>query len=87
MINVDIFEILFNIFDTLIFLQVVVTNTVPHDVQKLQCHKIKTVDISILISEAIRRIHNKESMSHLFRHVRLEDWTMKYTHLVHGSIL
>ena len=73
MINVDIFEILFNIFDTLIFLQVVVTNTVPHDVQKLQCHKIKTVDISILISEAIRRIHNKESMSHLFRHVRLED--------------
>jgi len=53
--------------------EVVVTNTVPHDVQKLQCHKIKTVDISILISEAIRRIHNKESMSHLFRHVRLED--------------
>ena len=54
-------------------LQVVVTNTVPHDVQKLQCHKIKTVDISILLAEAIRRIHNKESMSHLFRHVRLED--------------
>jgi len=53
--------------------EVVVTNTVPHDVQKLQCHKIKTVDISILIAEAIRRIHNKESMSHLFRHVRLED--------------
>ena len=43
------------------------------DVQKLQTHKIKTVDISILIAEAIRRIHNKESMSHLFRHVRLED--------------
>ena len=53
--------------------QVVVTNTVPHDVQKLQCHKIKTVDVSILLAEAIRRIHNKESMSHLFRHVRLED--------------
>ena len=53
--------------------EVVVTNTVPHDVQKLQCHKIKTVDISILLAEAIRRIHNKESMSHLFRHVRLED--------------
>jgi len=53
--------------------EVVVTNTVPHDIQKLQCHKIKTVDISILLAEAIRRIHNKESMSHLFRHVRLED--------------
>ncbi|KAH7641013.1 phosphoribosyl pyrophosphate synthase-associated protein 2-like protein [Dermatophagoides farinae] len=34
--------------------EVVVTNTVPHEVQKLQCAKIKTVDISILISEAIR---------------------------------
>lgn len=53
--------------------EVVVTNTVPHDVQKLQTHKIKTVDISILIAEAIRRIHNKESMSHLFKLVRLED--------------
>lgn len=46
---------------------------VPHEIQKLQCNKIKTVDISILISEAIRRIHNKESMSYLFRNVTLED--------------
>ncbi|KPM06212.1 hypothetical protein NH340_JMT03577 [Sarcoptes scabiei] len=53
--------------------EVVVTNTVPHEIQKLQCNKIKTVDISILISEAIRRIHNKESMSYLFRNVTLED--------------
>ena len=53
--------------------EVVVTNTVPHDMQKLQCHKIKTVDVSILLAEAIRRIHNKESMSHLFRNVTLED--------------
>jgi len=53
--------------------EVVVTNTVPHDIQKLQCHKIKTVDVSILLAEAMRRIHNKESMSHLFRHVTLED--------------
>ncbi|UYV73915.1 PRPSAP1 [Cordylochernes scorpioides] len=52
---------------------VVVTNTVPHEVQKMQCNKIKTVDISILLSEAIRRIHNKESMSYLFRNVTLED--------------
>jgi phosphoribosylpyrophosphate synthetase len=34
--------------------EVVVTNSVPHDIQKLQCHKIKTVDISILLAEAIR---------------------------------
>ncbi|XP_044758698.1 phosphoribosyl pyrophosphate synthase-associated protein 2 [Coccinella septempunctata] len=53
--------------------EVVVTNTVPHELQKMQCHKIKTVDISILLSEAIRRIHNKESMSYLFKNVTLED--------------
>lgn len=47
--------------------EVIVTNSVPHDVQKMQCHKIKTVDISILLSEAIRRIHYNESMSFLFR--------------------
>ncbi|ENN70623.1 phosphoribosyl pyrophosphate synthase-associated protein 2 isoform X1 [Dendroctonus ponderosae] len=53
--------------------EVVVTNTIPHELQKMQCHKIKTVDISILLAEAIRRIHNKESMSYLFRNVTLED--------------
>jgi phosphoribosylpyrophosphate synthetase len=53
--------------------EVVVTNTIPHEVQKLQCNKIKTIDISILFAEAIRRIHNKESMSTLFKNVTLED--------------
>ncbi|CAL8142624.1 unnamed protein product [Orchesella dallaii] len=53
--------------------EIVVTNTVPHDHQKLQCVKIKTVDISILLSEAIRRTHHKESMSYLFQDVTLED--------------
>ncbi|XP_022916523.1 phosphoribosyl pyrophosphate synthase-associated protein 2 [Onthophagus taurus] len=53
--------------------EVVVTNTIPHELQKMQCHKIKTVDISTLLSEAIRRIHNKESMSYLFKNVTLED--------------
>jgi len=53
--------------------EVVVTNTVPHEILKLQCHKIKTVDISALLAESIRRIHNNESMSYLFRHVTLED--------------
>uniref|UniRef100_A0A7N6B7X2 Ribose-phosphate pyrophosphokinase N-terminal domain-containing protein n=1 Tax=Anabas testudineus TaxID=64144 RepID=A0A7N6B7X2_ANATE len=46
--------------------EVVVTNTVPHEVQKLQCPKIKTVDVSMILAEAIRRIHNGESMAYLF---------------------
>lgn len=53
--------------------QVVVTNTIPHEIQKLQCPKIKTVDISMTLSEAIRRIHNGESMSYLFRNIGLDD--------------
>lgn len=54
-------------------LQVVVTNTVPHDVQKLQCPKIKTVDVSMILAEAIRRIHNGESMAYLFRNIAVDD--------------
>lgn len=53
--------------------EIVVTNTIPHELQKMKCHKIKTLDISIMLSEAIRRIHNKESMSYLFKNVTLED--------------
>ncbi|VDP00139.1 unnamed protein product [Soboliphyme baturini] len=53
--------------------EVVVTNTVPHEVQKMQCHKIKTVDISIMLSEAIRRTYNGESLSYLFRDVTVDD--------------
>ena len=58
-----------------VMFQVVVTNTVPHDIQKMQCHKIKTVDISGMLVEAIRRIHNNESMSYLFRHIGTDDWS------------
>ncbi|KHN82730.1 Phosphoribosyl pyrophosphate synthase-associated protein 2 [Toxocara canis] len=53
--------------------QVVVTNSVPHEMQKLRCHKICTVDISLMISEAIRRIYYGESMGQLFRDVTLDD--------------
>ncbi|XP_005106387.1 phosphoribosyl pyrophosphate synthase-associated protein 2 isoform X2 [Aplysia californica] len=53
--------------------EVVVTNTVPHEVKKMHCHKIKTVDISVLLCEAIRRIHHRESMSYLFRNVGMDD--------------
>uniref|UniRef100_A0A8I3W5G3 Ribose-phosphate pyrophosphokinase N-terminal domain-containing protein n=1 Tax=Callithrix jacchus TaxID=9483 RepID=A0A8I3W5G3_CALJA len=52
---------------------VVVTNTVPHEVQKLQCPKIKTVDISLILSEAIRRIHRGKSMAYLFRNITVDD--------------
>lgn len=60
--------------------QVVVTNTVPHDVQKLQCPKIKTVDVSMILAEAIRRIHNGESMAYLFRNIAVDDWGSTHTH-------
>ncbi|XP_062853916.1 phosphoribosyl pyrophosphate synthase-associated protein 1-like isoform X2 [Trichomycterus rosablanca] len=53
--------------------EVVVTNTIPHEVQKLQCPKIKTVDVSMILAEAIRRIHNGESMAYLFRNITVDD--------------
>lgn len=52
---------------------VVVTNTVPHEVQKMQCHKIKTVEIDVMLSESIRRIYHDESMSYLFRNISTDD--------------
>ena len=55
-------------------LQVVVTNTVPHGVQKLHCSKIKTVDVSMILAEAIRRIHYGESMAYLFHNIAVNDW-------------
>ena len=57
----------------LYLLQVVVTNTVGHEDKKTRCSKIKTVDISMMLSEAVRRIHNGESMGYLFRDIPLED--------------
>ena len=36
-------------------------------------HKITVVDVSVLLSEGIRRIHNGESMSYLFRDIALDD--------------
>ena len=53
--------------------QVVVTNTVPQEEFTKSCNKIKTIDISPLLSEAVRRIHNGESMSYLFRDISLYD--------------
>lgn len=53
--------------------QVLVTNTVMHDIHEKRCGKIKTIDISIMLAEAIRRIYHGESMSQLFRNIPMED--------------
>eukprot|EP01136_Pigoraptor_vietnamica_P018536 Opistho-1_new@65053 len=46
--------------------EVVVTNTIPNDSKAAACNKIKVIDVSPLLGEAIRRIFNGESVSFLF---------------------
>lgn len=53
--------------------EVIVTNTVPLEEKVSACPKIRSVDISPILSEAVRRVHNGESMSYLFRNIPLED--------------
>lgn len=55
-------------------LQVIVTNTIPQEESSKICTKLQTIDISLMISEAIRRIYHGESMSYLFKNIPLEDW-------------
>ena len=57
----------------LVFLQLLVTNTVPQKIHEQKCTKIKTIDISLMFAEAIRRIYHGESMSYLFRNIPMED--------------
>jgi ribose-phosphate pyrophosphokinase len=45
-----------------------ITNTIPHEDTKKVCPKLKCIDISATLSEAIRRTHNGESISYLFSH-------------------
>ncbi|KAK9717134.1 ribose-phosphate pyrophosphokinase [Basidiobolus ranarum] len=47
--------------------QVVVTNTVPHEEKKALCNKLRTIDVSGPFAEAIRRIHNGETLAPLFK--------------------
>jgi ribose-phosphate pyrophosphokinase len=42
---------------------VIVSNTVPQDEHMKACSKIKVMDITTTFAEAIRRIHNGESVS------------------------
>jgi len=53
------------------FESVVVTNTIPQEEKMAQCPVIRTIDISPILAEAIRRTHNGESVSYLFSHVPL----------------
>jgi ribose-phosphate pyrophosphokinase len=46
----------------------VVTNTVPLGDKVQRCPKLRVIDISPTIAEAIRRTHNGESVSYLFTH-------------------
>lgn len=53
--------------------QVVVCNTTPIGNKTERCSKLKVIDVSIMIAEAIRRIHNGESMAHLYQNIRGDD--------------
>lgn len=48
--------------------RVVCTNTVPLEGKDLLCDRIDTLDVSPVLAESIRRLHNGESVSYLFRH-------------------
>jgi ribose-phosphate pyrophosphokinase len=52
--------------------KVVVTNTVPLGDKIETCEKIRVMDISPTLAEAIRRTHNGESVSFLFTHAPSE---------------
>jgi len=47
--------------------QLIVTNSLQLNEKLKKCSKIKIMDISVMLSEAIRRTHNGESISVLFR--------------------
>jgi ribose-phosphate pyrophosphokinase len=48
--------------------KVVCTNTVPLEGKEEKCDKLETIDVSGVLAESIRRLHNGESVSYLFRH-------------------
>jgi ribose-phosphate pyrophosphokinase len=48
--------------------KVVCTNTVPLEGKEIICPKIELLDVSAVLAESIRRLHNGESVSYLFKH-------------------
>ncbi|GAP83365.2 putative Ribose-phosphate pyrophosphokinase 3 [Rosellinia necatrix] len=57
-----------NILNNSCLSQIVVTNTVPLGNKDKLCKKLRVIDVSPTIAEAIRRTHNGESVSFLFNH-------------------
>ena len=53
---------------------VVCTNTVPLEGKDLQCSRLATIDISGVLAESIRRLHNGESVSYLFLQCPHVNW-------------
>lgn len=47
--------------------KVVCTNTVPFEEKLKLCPKLDTIDVSAVIAESVRRLHNGESISYLFK--------------------
>ncbi len=46
---------------------VIATNSMPTADKELECSKLKTLSIAELLAEAIKRIHNEDSVSSLFQ--------------------
>jgi ribose-phosphate pyrophosphokinase len=46
--------------------EVVVTNTIPLNGKDRTCPKLKVLSVAPLLGEAIKRIHEEESVSSLF---------------------
>jgi ribose-phosphate pyrophosphokinase len=46
--------------------EVIVSNSVPQEEHQAACNKIKVMDVTSTFAEAIRRVHNGESVSFLF---------------------
>lgn len=59
--------------------KLVVTNTIPQDMNAARCPKIEQIDISHVLAETIRRSHYGESVSVLFNQVPY-DTTQPYRH-------
>ncbi|RWA08059.1 hypothetical protein EKO27_g7054 [Xylaria grammica] len=57
-----------NILNNSCLSQIVVTNTVPLGNKGELCKKLRVIDVSPTLAEAIRRTHNGESVSFLFNH-------------------
>ncbi|EDQ87420.1 uncharacterized protein MONBRDRAFT_33328 [Monosiga brevicollis MX1] len=55
--------------DTPALTRIVVTNTCPLGDKLERCSKLQIIDIAGILSEAIRRTHNGESVSYLFNYV------------------